>query len=1214
MHWSISPFAAAHAALFNESADPAQVIGEIREDLTNLLANPPKNVASRDSLGKRPFVVNGQEINVNEKFLTAVVRVSDELNLDERVCAEFLCDVSRDARRIGFDLVESAVALFYTRRAYIIDILRYLVQCDMRLVSNDTAISALFSVEQQMLDLKERAKTNEFMGLSAKNPLWEVEKSFLCSEHERLSRLLYVLLDKEDAESCSKLLKHVSQFSTYDSLMIDYIPVLCQVLSTAPQFVECKFKLEPWEGALQFVFYSFQDEDKPIPYATVCQNIRAAIDKGGIEFLMALGQDVFAQSSASTSPVQSLLRIRVPQFQCWSFLPSNGITDILHNSMQAVCVAFISNCADILKEMRLCEEDMHLSQSDMEKAYPGVDLERFFQLLSNVYAKIRFFEDRDDAMYGFLVWGSDIRVRTMKAAYCELLAALSNSEIMGNSLHRLLLRKEFSWTMIYEHLEQYVRNVENNQVDRDAAILAGSYLNLMHAVTSLSAEALVYVRNQMLDAQKETVNILPLLFKLLKTGPRPQTLEALVPFVCAEVWNFLNLDWDEQDLPAFVDLVLKLVESDLYAKNMESYIDFILPLKIDKVLDFVLVLLKGPYAQHTFRALFSSKVYKTLFAYICVNFDDLETCAADHPMCTNVVKAVQIVSILLERSSYPSYSFDKPVLYHLEVVPYLALFLSSKHTSVALSSIKLLGLLQNSPEFKPVIERQSRVLSILTSTSESARIRVQMMAYLRRDAHREVKVALLTMLLNELQELKSTRYPITVAHFLLGFRQSQLGLELKIELDPTIGGISSSNSVFGSVCELLVKSVHNDPELLRLSSAILGSLVEDPLTQDLILNYLRPLNFVLHLLQQAPSSANDDVFAYKSVLLTVTKLELRACQTQVLLSLEKAYLDVLLPTIFNFIDFEGLYTSGIKPGSKAALECLNAWCELVPVLDVDLVFVTRAMKLLITFVPQYAQQSTTFATPLARLLVQLVDKYAELCSDGDVVYSFIVRVYAAASASLQPAQMSTELREYLYLLLWKSIQVCDIDKQQNPNVRRDVVNSLLHATVGRTIAIAGDDSLNRTDALQLNSIVYLDMLLSVERGNVQTYHVLQSLIKLNFIAVFVNQCVFTENSNVEQVALSLLLQIAQNGIGAEELAASEFIGTTSMKLGQLQRESLVLVLQTLTAIVVNAGPENKHTQRSVRDVLDRNKPVVDKTLSSDNGAKRTVTVLLELTR
>lgn len=1406
MHWSLEPFSAAHAALAasggRSGAAVLAAVADVAEDVKRLFAAPPKSTASRDRLAQHGLTLDGAAVAVDAPFLELCVRLADELNLDELVCAELVHAARRDARRIGFGAVESAAALFYTRRALIVDILRYCVEV---LPSDDLGavlpaqrvehlLDALRAVEQSLADLDEKAKTNAFMGLGGP-PFASAQRAYLREEHAQLAHVLYAYVRTHGARDNSAaavraLLRRLTAATQYDAALLAYLPAAVQwlaqphaapFLQAAHAALQAPWPLEPWRGAVALVFYAgLADEWRPefLPYAEVCARLRAAVDAGGLEFCLAAAQDAaLAAGALSAAREWPLLRVRVPRLEL------RAVPAALPTALALVASLVITTCADLLKEMRLCEEDVHLylGAHDDEQAHAGVDLERFFLLVAAVCERAPeqaelFFVDKSDAFYGFLVWGADARVPFMAAAFAQMLGALANSARNCGSVHRFLLRREprredalaLSWESVYEVLEHYLRGfaapdapglrdgrdaagaraspalpsagtalgvtaaatsatgapaataaaatpfapfapntaassrppsvgpnasvparsalagdlaghahahahapaqrVTAGLLSEDARLVVSAYARLVGAVVAQCPEALVHVRGQVFDAQGEPMDILPLLLKLLKLGipSNGAVLRALVPFANADVWPALDAcarqRWDEvlptpADVLSFVQLVARLAALGEYGAHFDAHVDFALTtafagsqqiVQTDvryalqlACFDLLAALFDAdapaaaPHTEHAFRLCFATSVCAALFAVLAEPVDVLDALPADHVIVRKLTRAVQLVSTLLARSRPPLYAFDKPVLYNLEIVPYIALYLSSRHAELALASIELFSRLQTSSEFGPTVERQSRVLSILTSTTESPRIRVDMLSLLR-DARAPsgVKAALLRMILSELSELKSARYPVTVAHFLLGFRQAELGMEPTIELDGSMGGVRSSSSVFGSVCELLVQALacanagttlagapcspaQSDAlPMLRLTSAILGALVADPLTSQITLDYLRPLEFVLLLVRRRPARAiagSDDLYEYRAVLLNVLKRELQACQQKLLLTLEKHYLDAIAPVIFSFVDFESLPADS----SLSALKCMQEWCLLVPVLvrestSTELVLVVRVMKTLVEYLPAYSRRSTRFAKPLASLLVLLLDRYVVLCEDAAEVVPLVYRVLEGALLAFQPAQIDAALRTELYSLILCALNVTS-QGDAPENVLQLAYNLLLEAGPVAFEAISADVLDSSSEALQVGGLVVLELALALEQRLHERF-VVDQLLRINFVAVFVTEIFLAalekpEDEHVLRIALMLLLQVAHDPAGASALAASSLVAALGAKLAKLPPTSLLLAVRTLVALVATLGA-NARTRTQVADLVSSNQSVLDR--PADEPLARSVKTLKDL--
>lgn len=1437
MHWNIEVFLQAHAALKSGSGSLEtllQVLDPIKDDLQSLISAPPKSEAHRSTLATKQLEINGEKLKLNDVFINDAAKVSDELGIDEFAAAHLVYFAAGDSKRLQVPTAESAITMFYVRRAIIIDILRFCVEtlpvssfgevfpakCEKnsRLMH---ILLALKSVETQMSQLNEKVKANEFIGFSSSTNLQQyskISRSFLIKEHEALGNLLASYLSavpEENKEVFTEFMNHLGSFEQFDQRALVYLPAMVAWASSeaTPAFSDAvcsyfgvrstsKWKLPFWQNAVSLIFFTYMAmEDRELPantsFGDILDSVRNSIDGGALETLLVLSLELYSmRGDLHFQRYASFVQYKVPKLTLWQPTLSETSFEMLQQAFERFVQEFIMNLADILKEMRLSEEDMYLALNEQlandpgsMSVSPGVDLERFLLLVASVYrnqSTHQFFNDNGNALYGFLVWGSDCQVTSIAAVFAEMLACLATDEESCKGLYDLLLTprtpNSLSWNYIQHMFNEYFRSVSLSQVG-PAALVSQAHVGAGNATgsdytntntanpsagTSLTSTATsdlaltrqidatstqredinVYSQNQTMEITEDVLlavgaflyliarvakhnndakellrgkqnagasagsstagsavsptssstantskDVVPVLFKLLKLQQPivSPVFCALSSLAAPDMWPMLNtlvlgrfdiVLFSSGDILSFLELVDSLTPFETEPAKFKQYISFIfehvftwavetqqqqtssLDIQV-KCLAYLHKLLSvgrffpdlaasdnnmnivaASAGRIALRICFQPKVYKSLFHAFKVSSEELDLLSETHPLVEAIVLSLKICVRLLELTTgqFGDYEgFDKPILYNLQIIPQISMYAGSKYSSLSLASLQLLSLLDNSPEFKPSISRQSRVLSIISSSSEASKIRVGLIGLLGDiQTPIENKKILLSMLLAELQHSDVPKQYMSVAHYLLGFRQSEMGLQLKLELDTHVGGIKTGTSLLKVVCDMLVFYLQvpaldaSSVTLLKLCTDVVGYLAKSPLTSKLLFTYLLPSNYFLETLKleplQAPTVGAEEFYEHRAIMLEVWKLEIQTCQKKLLLTVGNHYVNALVPIIFHLFDLEH-----VSPNSRIALRCLQAWCDLVAVLidtgspETGITFLSRAIEILVTKLPVYGYSNTDFARPVARLLSQMFEKYQEKGVDYSLIRTSLA-IFQAALRTVQPASMNEYLRSELYVLC---VQYLRIVLSYNNTEILQLAQEELKLSGDGVLQLLVEDVFNKSnETLSSNALVKLQLALKLSR-KLDSSLLVEKLIRWNFVGCLIDQQItpalqvrrsVDEPKSKEEIkesadrvkkpteveinrflviALSLLMSVSQTRNGALEIVRSTFVAAADRSLDRLPENVLLLVLETLTTMLISLGPDYEEFLVPLRSLIKSNRNLIEDIFEREAAASVT---------
>lgn len=276
--------------------------------------------------------------------------------------------------------------------------------------------------------------------------------------------------------------------------------------------------------------------------ADILEPAQAAAKAGGFDFAVKYVLKP-ARSGTFTPP----LRPEIVQFLSTRKLPnplseqfettfiSQDSKDLLTYQLEHFVQLFISHLADVLKQIRLIEEDKALAEgsifdySEQSLQHPSnhsseerdFSLETFFILISQLYfnrpdSAHVFLSDPDSALYGFLNWASGVKPVSMLWTFMDMMASLADGPNCSVVVDRLFSQdtsdqprsKRFhqSWEMIFGAIHYYAENLsapppantsiarapvvyDRLEIDEETTIVLKSYLRLIRNVAAYSRDA-----------------------------------------------------------------------------------------------------------------------------------------------------------------------------------------------------------------------------------------------------------------------------------------------------------------------------------------------------------------------------------------------------------------------------------------------------------------------------------------------------------------------------------------------------------------------------------------------------------------------------------------------------------------------------------------------------------------------------------------------------
>lgn len=530
--------------------------------------------------------------------------------MDEIVAAELILNAAGDSTRLSLNSVQGGIAAFHVRRQYILDLVRFVLDSNRhgdlldakfksfvaKLTKNQTptllsrTLKGMKDIEDLLTKLQEKETRGSFLGQLESREFVEtlkLRRDFILNEHDLLGQILYSLIECDHLNfhtDISNIFTHIQSLETYDSILMHYIPAIAQIglrvdptQSLNPFSLSLKeaigvkdilsnekvWKLQYWRGTVQLIYYTYvaglhrfkslDGETVGIDYKTdILDPVREAIDAGAFELLLFIASDINPCQTEFEPFIdfRPQLQFYVPPFKSLRTI-SDNLSDLIISCLEKYIEAVIANIADILREMRLNEEDMFLAntQADTyEVSEPiGMDLERFFIFISCLYygrpdAACMFWADPESDLYGFIQWASQCDILAMVAAFSHMLASLATGPTCALAAHKFLCESttsasfasrtrriaRLSWHHIFGNINESMFRLKPPQpppsslllskakfiadipeLDQGEILMLTNFLSILSQIVTYSSEA----REELLAS--EEFHIIPSFFEFL---------------------------------------------------------------------------------------------------------------------------------------------------------------------------------------------------------------------------------------------------------------------------------------------------------------------------------------------------------------------------------------------------------------------------------------------------------------------------------------------------------------------------------------------------------------------------------------------------------------------------------------------------------------------------------------------------------------------------
>ncbi|KAF8425168.1 nucleoporin Nup186/Nup192/Nup205 [Tirmania nivea] len=235
------------------------------DELKNVLVIPPKNDASRQQVKTGVLEILDASYKLNDQFIEAIIKLSEDLNLDEVVAATLLLQGQQLSDRLDRDVIQSATFLFHRRQLNLLQSLRIIfsapldenvdpeiaavLQRAIEVLTQDRkegegsyygACTKAMSVTRSYLQkLREKDANAIQLGLHTQ-PGWvewiedmHIQLKFLTDQHEALATILFCLAKHKRAALANfkKLLETMGTFEDYSILIAHHLPPIYALIT-----------------------------------------------------------------------------------------------------------------------------------------------------------------------------------------------------------------------------------------------------------------------------------------------------------------------------------------------------------------------------------------------------------------------------------------------------------------------------------------------------------------------------------------------------------------------------------------------------------------------------------------------------------------------------------------------------------------------------------------------------------------------------------------------------------------------------------------------------------------------------------------------------------------------------------------------------------------------------------------------------------------------
>ncbi|KAL2312517.1 hypothetical protein POMI540_4004 [Schizosaccharomyces pombe] len=641
-----------------------QCLESYSKDFLKFLALDPANANSRKKLESGEVELGGVINKVNEQFIQLSLTLSTQLNLDEIQCASLLQRGIEASQNLDRTPVQAALYFFFLAREQLLECLESLTRvvglkdlesdistalksylqslcengnnlvktCIDTIPILDNKVSEILKSEAggQILGVSEVVDFQEFIRLSHEAHVAELETiSVILYQLAKVDLFqnshfesLLVMLRKYDSPNKNAVLILPTLYAFIDKVLeVEYLPD--QKVQLRSNSVEILQKIHQaiiqspsqdwrssqfknilgiwWVTRLNATCKQIEKVPSFIDYETTIKNPANEIIQNGVfSDMITLLVYPFRQSETEGMEWAFAFKSRSRITVNWSLIRP-FIASIIFSELRSFAQAFVSYMPDILKTLRLLEEDRYLTNTTYPTSIPGEQIEEYFPfeefyyLLSSIYTYnvswiSDFWDDIESDMYGFLTWSMGSQIPGIITAFTLLLASLCKNTTSASKIYELfsepipevghlesLMITSPSWSYIFNVFRYYISHLkpvqtvvtssglarvhtDPSEIDTDSALILQAYILLFSSVVRQDAQiASTFCENQ-------DLNPIATLFELLECrlpdSVRICIVRALESLAHLSTGSFNNALWTALD-NWFVSSVLFDVDGGL---------------------------------------------------------------------------------------------------------------------------------------------------------------------------------------------------------------------------------------------------------------------------------------------------------------------------------------------------------------------------------------------------------------------------------------------------------------------------------------------------------------------------------------------------------------------------------------------------------------------------------------------------------------------------
>lgn len=250
MQWNIDRYRELYSSIQSGLLNN-ELFSELLPDLKNLLKYDNNSQESRSKLEnlKEFTLSDGTSFKLTQEFIIAIVKLSDELHLNEIETVKLVLENSNSDQIYTNEIINEGKISFFLRRQYILQIITYFANM---MDENDSRFAQLFGdnstfvndilgsfdiVSKQLSEIKQEVNRHHI--LENNDPIFKqgikFKRDFFSKEYDLLSQVLYGLskkkILKKSLDAVKSIIGYSSKLESNDIFLVYFLPTLVSILS-----------------------------------------------------------------------------------------------------------------------------------------------------------------------------------------------------------------------------------------------------------------------------------------------------------------------------------------------------------------------------------------------------------------------------------------------------------------------------------------------------------------------------------------------------------------------------------------------------------------------------------------------------------------------------------------------------------------------------------------------------------------------------------------------------------------------------------------------------------------------------------------------------------------------------------------------------------------------------------------------------------------------